>query len=1555
MKRFSFLMIAAALWLLAPHVQAASIEMEIDVGVPVLWLDDHGFTHVQIDGYQNLGKPGQPELPGRALRLLVPPGQRVESVSLRHGGLVSLGADRVVFPRQRPWPLSMSGPIPFTEPDASVYSGGGQFPAEIASGSTLQYLRGFAIERVLIRPVVYRPESGEILYAPSLHVTLTTAADRDVLSTGSAYRGLARDFARVADVVDNPAGLSAYKRRLPSARDPEYRYVIVTSGTLAACGGVNNLQALLADKQGRGITTRIENMSDILTGYSGVDDAEKVRNFIIDMHQNHGSDYVLLAGDADLQQVGGETQAPIVPARGMFGDLGDGYIDYNIPSDLYYAALDGNFDADGDDVYGEDNDNPDLYAEVWVGRAPVDSCSEVANFVRKTLLYQNAGGAWLQNVWFLGEYLFPDYFGKDDLQYIENSSSAQGIDTKGFSENSFFQINTLYDRDLGQDGWGASQALSVFNGGSHLINHLGHSYTNYAMRTDTDQIDSGLNNSLPFFAYSQGCYPGAFDNRFDDGSVYWQDSYAEHMLLGDHGAFALVMNTRYGLGGSSNYFHRFFWDAVFRNGQTHLGAMLAWSREQNAGWISDVGIRWVYYETTLFGDPELSVHTNSGSTDPMIGLSPSSLTFNARVGGGAPPDQSVGLSNLGAGSLNWQAAWSAGWLSVTPGTGSAPSTLTFSIDASGLAVGSYPEAVSITAPGAVNSPQQVAVELNVFEVPAIVAPWSASIPTVNGTIGPGEYDDAVRVDVSGATNWMKHTGDKLFIACDISSDSDDDDYDQLGLYLDNDNNDLWPTAAAQEGLYYFWKTDNWFAALFNNGSGVQNNDWENPVSGVQKAFGMSAGHRVIEVSLDLSASHLQLAPGDTFGLLETYDDFTSSWDWAQLWNWPENVTDIDDCILFANVTLGTQVPVFSIDPAFLAFEAVQHGALPAGRIVAVANAGGGTLGWTATKSGNWFDISPASGTAPSSVTITPNSSDLSVGFHAGSVEFSAPGAQPVTLDLSYTLSAPPSLDVSPASLEHADQLGGGPVELQLLVINDQLGSMQWTIAENSSWISVNPASGTTMAGIPTPVSVVLDPAGLSEGLYEADLTVTAPEADNSPRLVHLIWTLTSQPVLSVSPESFIFTAKEQGQAPAAQTLHIENSGTGSMNFAVTCSAAWLSCAPLSGQVPTDVVVTVDPAGLAAGEYSGSIEVVSDGALGSPAQIGVTLLVTSEPLIAASPSELSFTGQVGESAPPSQTVQIDNAGTGTLEWTIACPASWLDCSPASGSGAGTLTVSVDPHGIGAGTYQGAVIVTAVGAINSPFELPVSLTLEQTAQPVISVSPASVSFTAAAGGPAPDPQAVQVTNSGTGELAFTVECPAPWLSCTPASGVADASLSLSANTSGLAGGTYNALAKITADATNERVDVPVTLVITDDNSPPPVPELVSPDDGAEVGELQPVLTLRDVVDPDGDSVSYTFEIFEAGSALPLLTLSDVTEQPEVTSVTVGEGLVAGKSYNWRARATDGKMLAGQWSEQRSFTVTLTAGCACSSSGNRGTGFVLLLGLLLGLTLTRRRGSS
>jgi uncharacterized protein (TIGR03437 family) len=217
-------------------------------------------------------------------------------------------------------------------------------------------------------------------------------------------------------------------------------------------------------------------------------------------------------------------------------------------------------------------------------------------------------------------------------------------------------------------------------------------------------------------------------------------------------------------------------------------------------------------------------------------------------------------------------------------------------------------------------------------------------------------------------------------------------------------------------------------------------------------------------------------------------------------------------------------------------------------------------------------------------------------------------------------------------------------------------------------------------------------------------------------------------IIAVTPASLQFAYTAGGTTPSALSIQIANSGSGTLAWTATASAAssntsWLSVSPASGTASSStgvstLTVSVSTAGLSAGVYTGSVQISSSGASNTPLSVPVTLTVTQAlPSLAVAPPALTFNYSVGGAAPAAQTVSITNAGAGTLSWTASTSSNyWLAVSPMSGSASsgapGTLSVSINPVNLAAGTYTATVQVTAAGAIGSPASIAITLVVAGT---------------------------------------------------------------------------------------------------------------------------------------------------------------------------------------------------------------------------------------------------
>jgi hypothetical protein len=125
-------------------------------------------------------------------------------------------------------------------------------------------------------------------------------------------------------------------------------------------------------------------------------------------------------------------------------------------------------------------------------------------------------------------------------------------------------------------------------------------------------------------------------------------------------------------------------------------------------------------------------------TQPAIGLSTATVTFNATAFGGNPAAQTVNVTNAGTGTLTGLGVatiygpGATGWLGASLNTTTAPATVTLAATTGALAAGTYTATVQVSSPVAGNSPQTVNVSFVVAAaVPAtvIVTPGYAAIRT----------------------------------------------------------------------------------------------------------------------------------------------------------------------------------------------------------------------------------------------------------------------------------------------------------------------------------------------------------------------------------------------------------------------------------------------------------------------------------------------------------------------------------------------------------------------------------------------------------------------------------------------------------------------------------------------------------------------------------------------------------------------------------------------------------------------------------------------------------
>lgn len=593
-----------AILLLAGNARSGTLTKTVRFENPSIL--SSGGAGIEVRGCRSLGMPGEPMLPVYTARFILPPNETASSITVAPDRTVEIALAGDIAPMPPQVPIGAAPTIAVSR-DESIYASSAPFPAKRGVIATEQTLAGIRILFVNVYPCQAVPASKMIVFAPALTITVTTVPAASAAVEAPASQ-LHRALETVKRFVENPEeaaayGPAAFESSLEETSAESAECVVITSPGLAA-----SFEPLAGLKRRLGLRTRIVDTSWISAQYAGADTQERIRNFIKYAYANWGTRYVILGGDNET-----------IPHRGFYVKFGTN-VNTDIPSDLYYACLDGTWNSDGDAYFGEPGEE-DLLPEVSVGRLPVDSPEDVANLTAKISAYAlSPAASRCASALMVGELLWSingvNTYGCDYKDEILFGSSSYGATTAGIP--STFDRETLYDRDLGS--WDADDLIPMLNAGVNLVNHLGHSNLLSVMRLDAQDVASLANGgSEPsfFVCYSQGCYAASFDNRDDAGVVHTEDCIGEELVTGPNGAVAFVGNTRLGWAapgttcGASQFFDRQFFDAIFGEGITTLGEALDYSRVVNIPAVCYDGVRWVYYELCLLGDPSLSLWTDT--------------------------------------------------------------------------------------------------------------------------------------------------------------------------------------------------------------------------------------------------------------------------------------------------------------------------------------------------------------------------------------------------------------------------------------------------------------------------------------------------------------------------------------------------------------------------------------------------------------------------------------------------------------------------------------------------------------------------------------------------------------------------------------------------------------------------------------------------------------------------------------------------------------------------------------------------------------------------------
>ena len=543
----------------------------------------NGYDVIRFADTYNNGLAGEAALPWQSVSLLLPQNTEAQDISVEYSDFVELEGTYNLLPKQTPRPLSSTEPLVF-ERNEDFYRSENVYPETTFSKVNTQYLNGCSFAFAQFTPVRYIPATGKVSYAKTVTVTIDVTASK---SDRSGMLWMTPEVqGRLERLAQNPEAVQEYKNRARTIGG--YELLVITPQEW-----VSHFDEYVEFYNARGLRTHVTALEEILANFEGRDDAEKMRAYISQEYENQGIQMVLIGGDVAL-----------MPWRALYCFAMEGYED-NLPADMYFVCLDGTWNDDDDDRWGEVGED-DLLPELAVARMTFNNETQFNNMMHKTLEYQaNPVLGEFRTVILGAEHLGDGYYGSTDLERLVGGSSDYDYTTVGIPVDYNF-VKYYASNSVDWSGSVFKQVINV-NGGQY-VHHVGHANTGTVAGWDVNDINNnsfsqldGVHHNYNFF-HSHGCICGDFSH----GCIL------EKMVTISTGFVATTGNSRYGWyqpwgDGMAAHLHREFIDAYYNDRLPYIGTAFVEMKIMTAPYITtpwgDEGcLRWNDYDLNIMGD-----------------------------------------------------------------------------------------------------------------------------------------------------------------------------------------------------------------------------------------------------------------------------------------------------------------------------------------------------------------------------------------------------------------------------------------------------------------------------------------------------------------------------------------------------------------------------------------------------------------------------------------------------------------------------------------------------------------------------------------------------------------------------------------------------------------------------------------------------------------------------------------------------------------------------------------------------------------------------------------
>ena len=234
--------------------------------------------------------------------------------------------------------------------------------------------------------------------------------------------------------------------------------------------------------------------------------------------------------------------------------------------------------------------------------------------------------------------------------------------------------------------------------------------------------------------------------------------------------------------------------------------------------------------------------------------------------------------------------------------------------------------------------------------------------------------------------------------------------------------------------------------------------------------------------------------------------------------------------------------------------------------VSLGGDNGSTTGWTASARRPWTMLSNETGTGNGTLRWSRNPAGLAAGVYVDTIRVGAAGLSMEILDSLRVLAPPPGVlwvGVSPESRYRSVKVGTTVQQADSAAVSFSgagAGSATWRAISAKSWTTVTLSAGSG----PGMVKWSRNPTGFPAGLYVDTITVIAPGALYSPRIVIDTMMVTPAPA-KARLERIVAHGQSVDQDQAARNDSVHVDVEAGLPWSVRTSATWIELSAGTGQ------------------------------------------------------------------------------------------------------------------------------------------------------------------------------------------------------------------------------------------------------------------------------------------------------------------------------------------------------------------------------------------------------